>query len=183
MWPIFTVKVLQDPDWWMVWTQLFSAFCILIAAIVAALYPWLKDRRKYKNKANYFIRKLQAMYAISKFYSEQLNKIPKEYADDKMNQISLLKGFIIKSNFIDDLIYFIENEELLNSYFKKTDINISVITFDINFFIFMVRDETVYEGDKLTKHYDKFSKQLANVQKHMKEIVEGLKKSVNAKNL
>ncbi len=65
MWPSFTVKVLQDTDFWQIFTQILSSTAIIIAAVVAASYSSKKYRDEVRAKKLYVLAMLTRIKAAS----------------------------------------------------------------------------------------------------------------------
>jgi len=61
MWTTFTVKVLQDNDFWQITTQILSSIAVIVAAGVAAWFSNRKDRNKIVTKARYLLSLLELL--------------------------------------------------------------------------------------------------------------------------
>jgi len=70
MWPLFTVRVLQDTDFWQVFAQILSSSAIIIAAVVAAWFANNKERNKNKTKGRYLLSLLRSLESYIVVFSD-----------------------------------------------------------------------------------------------------------------
>lgn len=185
--PFFTIGIVTKTDLLAIGVQVFSALCVLGAAIYAGRFPIRKNNIDQLNKMIYILGRTRTIAKKLRFIANNIVDIYKlEEVSDLLLNIQILRNTCLVFKLEDDVDFLVSNEEVITAH-PAGLMNVSEVVFEFQLFLFTLHKDLALEevwylknyladlSDRATKQYDIFEK----VVEHLGIIVESYK--VNSK--